>query len=165
MALIVHGEIFETADFSSTNISMPFTPSVNLSLIAIRSTYISYNNPTWTGTMSLKIYSNSPSDEPDQLLATSTNSWTKASIIAANTNTFTTLNNAIFSIYFNFSNFNLKSGVKYHLVTNGTLYTGSTSSHLAWKKAFPDPVYQVVTSTAQVGTVSYDITAFIGAEI
>lgn len=165
MALKVWGDWYTTAQFSNTDISMPFTPSVNISLVAIRSTYIAYNSPTWTGSMSLKIYSNSAAGLPDQLLATSTNSWTKAQIIAANSMNFTTLNNAIFSLYFNFNYFNLKSGVQYHLVTNGTGYTGSDSSHLAWRKGYPDPVYDIVTSQAQVGSVGFDITAFIGAEI
>lgn len=147
------GEWLATADFSGTpRVYQKFIPPQSMVITGCRTQIIVYNNPSFTS-LSMKIYANR-SGSPAGLIATSTNSPTKAEI--------TTLNHAWKEIYFDFASVGLKGGETYHFVLTGTGYTGTTSSHIAWKHSFPDPAYQtnVNMSLEKAGVSPFDITVF-----
>jgi hypothetical protein len=150
----VYGDQFSTSEMTDTTKSALITFDKNEILIATRIWIVIYNNPTFTS-LNMKIYSND-NGSPKKLIATSTNVQLKADVH--------TLDNAIKEIWFEFNKVNVKEGDSYHFVLNGSGYTGSDSSHIAWKKAFPDPVYSwgVVTLPA-LGRAPYDIYC-IGAD-
>lgn len=156
MAWRVFGEWYSTAAMSDTSISQPVIFNDNLVLRSCRIWIIAYNDPSFTS-LSMKIYSDN-SGSPKKLLHTSTNSPTKAEII--------TSTNGIKEIYFEFNYPVFKSTDTYQFVLNATGYTGTSSSHLAWRKAWPDPVYRTnVTSTyPKLGVAPYAIT-FVGADL
>lgn len=126
----VWGDDFSTAAMTDTSMYQRVTFDRNYIIRGVRTWLIFYNDPALTN-VNMKIYS----DEgglPRKLLATSTNTLTKAEII--------TLENGVKEIYFDFNDFPVKQDNSYHFVINGTGYTGSVSSHVAWMKGYPDPV-------------------------
>lgn len=75
---------------------------------------------------------------PGRLLATSTNSFTKAQLL-----TLGTPNNSGYSILgFTFPRIPLKAGMYYHAVVRFTGYTGVEGSHAGWRQSYPDPQYR-----------------------
>lgn len=128
----MYGEVLLTADFSSTRVFQKFKPSNNMILQGVTTQIIIYNNPTFTS-INMKLYANR-SGSPAGLIATSTNSLLKAEIH--------TQAHAWKNVYFDFADFVLKADDTYHLVLSGSGYTGTASSHIAWKHSFPDPAYQ-----------------------
>lgn len=156
MAWEVWGDVLETSDLTSTNKFQPVTFGGDDIIRAIRVWIIVYNNPTFTD-LCLKIYSNQ-NNTPKKLLATSTNVITKAQLC--------TLDNGIKEVWFEFDFPVFNKSDKFHLVLNGTGYTGLESSHLSIMKAFPDPVY----SSGYVPAIETMLYApyqyyFIGAEL
>lgn len=129
----VFGERFETADFSgSPRVYQKITFNSDIVLLAIRTSFIVYNDPTFTA-LSLKIYSNN-AGAPGKLLHTSTNTVSKTSLC--------TLENGVKECYFEFTNKPMFKGLdSYILVPACTGYTGDEDEHLAWMRAFPDGVY------------------------
>lgn len=129
-------ERFETADLSTTpnfRVYSKGTTNKNINLLYARAWLVVYENPTFTD-IYFRIYSWNGSS-PQKLLTTSTNAITKATLLTGSNTS------AVRETYFTFNNFNMKSTDEYCFVPVATGYTGTTSSHLGWKKAFPDPVY------------------------
>lgn len=140
----MYGDNYSTAAASDASIYQKFIPTNNTVLVAIRAKIIQNNNPSWTSA-SMKIYSY-VGGAPRALIATSTNSVTKASISA--------LNSFMAEVPFYFSNLILKGSESYAAVINFSGYTGSDSSHLAWKRSFPDPVYRTNVTTTFEGLLT-----------
>lgn len=146
------GEWLATSDMSSTRVYQKFIPSENIALQGIRTFIIIYNNPSFTS-LNMKLYSNR-SGAPAGLISTSTNAPTKAQII--------TLDHGLKEIYFDFNNEVLKADETYHFVLNATGYTGTTTSHIAWKHSYPDPAYQTNVNMSAEGAyvTPFDLSIF-----
>ncbi len=159
MAWRVWGTRWTTSDMTTTTLSQKFIPNDDILLLAVRTWVIVYNNPTFTA-LNMKLYSDN-GGSVGTLLHTSDNTQLKASIH--------TSANAVKEIYFEFNaptGIPLKSSDSYHIVINGTGYTGNDSTHLAWMKAFPDPVYQTgISVTFNNLAVSPYAMYFIGARL
>lgn len=129
-----YGKPFETADMTGTTMSIRMRPNDDTVLKAIR-TWLIFNNYSGVLTgLTCKIYSDNASQTPGALIATSTNSFSKANII--------TENSGVREIYFLFDEISLHTSTFYHFVLNATGYSYSSSAHIAWRHAYPDPVYQ-----------------------
>lgn len=150
----VFGDDFSTAAMTDKSMFQKVTFDRNYIIKGVRTWLIFYNDPTITS-VNMKIYSDE-GGSPRKLLATSTNTLTKAQMI--------TLENGVKEIYFDFDNFPVKQDNNYHFVINGVGYTGSASSHVAWMKGFPDPVLTQTpaVSYANLLTCGYQI-YFIGS--
>lgn len=150
----VYGNPILTAD-ASAGVSQRVKFNSDVILKACRVWLIVYNNPSFTS-MNMKIYSDR-GGSPQKLLYTSTNSLTKAQIV--------TLANGIKEVYFEFDPQHFDGSDYYHFVLFGTGYTGTSSAHLAWKKAWPDPVHNAnyTASVENLGIAPYAI-YFIGAD-
>lgn len=127
------GEVLATADASNTRVYQKVIPSKNTIVNGARAQLIFYNDPAFTA-ITMKIYSNN-GGSPQALIATSTNSVAKASILLVE-------DHAVKEIYFNFNSVALKKNETYHFVLGISGYTGTSSSHIAWKHSYPDPAYQ-----------------------
>jgi hypothetical protein len=132
----VYGEPLLTADFSGPvtskcqKIILPDSPCL---LAAIKAWIIVYNDPTFTD-LCLKLYSNR-NGNPDRLL------YTSASVLKSD---ILTDLNAVKEVPFLFNDpdgIYLGANDTLWASVSGTGYTGDASSHLAWKKSYPDPVY------------------------
>lgn len=131
----VWGTIYNTSDASNTNISQKVKFTSNQLIVAARTWVVVYNNPTFTS-ISLKIYSDR-AGTPGKLLHTCDTARVKTDLV--------TLANALIEPYFEFNapdGIPVKANDSYHFVLNMSGYTGDQTSHLAWKKDFPDPVYR-----------------------
>lgn len=154
---VFYGECFETADMSGTGMYVRFTPGDNVVLRALR-TWLIFNDYSGSFTSMVgKLYSDR-SGSPGALITTSTNSFNRADV--------TTLNSGVKEIYFLFDDVSLRSNLYYHLVINCSNYTATASNHIAWRKAFPDPVYRGGWSQTfeNLGIAPYFLTA-IGAKL
>lgn len=154
---IFYGERFETADMSGTTMSVRFTPGDNVILRALR-TWLIFNDCSSNFTAMVgKLYSDR-SGSPGALITTSTNSFNRSDII--------TQNSGVKEIYFLYDDVSLRSNLYYHLVINCSNYTGSSSDHIAWRKAWPDPVYRNGWSQTfeSLGVAPYFLTA-VGAKL
>jgi hypothetical protein len=153
----VYGERLLTADLTS-NLRVYQRVNFNSDIIlkACRVWLIAYNDPSFTS-LTMDIYSISGTT-PKKLLHSSTNSVLKADML--------TDTNGVKEIFFNFNSPTFKGVDTFGFVLRATGYTGTTSTHLAWKKAWPDPVYRlnVPVGLHVVGKSPYDI-YFIGDEL
>lgn len=135
MAWKVWADPFETSDLTTTNRFQPVTFGTDLILRAVRTWVIVYNDPAFTY-LNMKIYSNEVvggNNTPKKLLATSSNTQLKANVH--------TLANGVKEIWFEFDYPVFNGSDIFNFVINGTGYTYADASHLAWMKAFPNPVY------------------------
>lgn len=158
MAWRVFGEWIPTAGATDLSVYQKFKTTNNKILVAVRTWFVFYNDPSVTS-IALKIYSNN-GGSPGKLLYTS-NSLTKSTII--------TSANGVRECYFEFNSGNgvhLKGGDYYHLVFSAVGYTGDSSAHIAWMKAYPDPVYTGGWSTTHenLGIAPYQM-SFVGASL
>lgn len=132
----VWGESFSDAsDLTSTRVFQPVRFNKNVILKGVRTWVVVYNNPTFTN-LNMKIYSNDAQQSsytPKEVVSTSNDVRTKSEIH--------TLSNAVKEIYFTFDDIPLNGEDFYNFVINGTGYSPTSSSYLAWMKGFPDPVY------------------------
>lgn len=131
MAWTVYADDFELADFTSPNKATLFIPNKNIFLVGVRTTLVIYQDPVFTG-ISASIYSvenNAPSFE----IAASTDARTKAEMH--------TEANGVKSTYFSFNSVALQKDTTYAFVIQGTGYLPTDNSYIAWKLAFPDPIY------------------------
>ena len=154
---VFYGECFETADMSGTTMSVRFKPGNEVIMRALR-TWLIFNNSTSAFTnMVGKIYSDR-SGSPGALIATSTNSFNKAQVM--------TENSGVKEIYFLYDDISLSPNLYYHLVINCSNYTATANDHIAWRKAWPDPVYRSGWSQTfeSLGIAPYFLTV-IGAEL
>lgn len=135
MGWLVFADNWETGELTNTNKFQTLQFGDDIILRAIRTWIVVINDPVFTS-LNMKLYSNeliSGDNTPKQLIATSTNSLTKAEIH--------TLANGVKEIYFEFNYIPVNGSTLYNLVINGAGYTPTENSSLAWMKAFPDPVY------------------------
>jgi len=132
----VFGREFLSGELANTNKFQSMKMKRNLILRAVRTWVILNNDPTFTN-LNMKIYSNeviSGANTPVKLLHTSTNVQAKEDILS--------LNSGCKEIWFEFDDIPLHSETIYNFVLNGTGYVFSSNSHIAWRCAWPDPVYQ-----------------------
>lgn len=143
MGLTAWGDTWSTAAMADTSMFQTISFDENTVLQAVRTWIIGIGNPTFTS-LTMKIYSNevvAGANTPRVLLWTSTNAPTKAEIFSKQ--------NGCREIYFEFGLPALRAGEKYNLVINATGYTYAELSHLAWRKAWPDPVNKAFTPTIE----------------
>lgn len=133
MAWTVYCVPYSTAAMTDASIYQYFKPENNIILTALRAWIVQVDDPAYTS-INMKIYSNS-GGLPRTLIATSTNSQTKAAM-------FSTSNSGVKEVYFNFSPLVLKQDETYHAVINASGYTGTSTSHLAWRQMLWEPVYR-----------------------
>jgi hypothetical protein len=147
---------YYTGELVASTCYQPFVLNQSISLKAIRLTVILYNNPTLTG-LQAHIYSNR-GGVPYGLIASSTNDWDKSEI--------STYDNAARQIYFEFSQRHLNGSDTYHIVLTSDTYTGTDSSHIAWKLNFPDGIYtNDMTEQVRYLNVWPQELVFIGSEL
>lgn len=142
MPFSVWAEAWKTEEMSNTARFQAVTFKKNTVVKAVRTWVVGYNDPTFDS-LTMKIYSSdtaSGANAPGVLIATSTNAPTKAEI--------STCKNWCRELWFEFAGPALRAGEKYNIVINSTGYTHSEASHLAWRKAWPKPVYKDFTPTA-----------------
>jgi len=127
----------------------------NAILRAVRIWVVVFNDPTFTS-LNLKLYSNNENaadPEPSTLLETSSNTWAKADVH--------TQAHACKEIYFEFNYPTLRKNTWYHFVLNASGYSGATTSkHLAWRYAYPDPVYPENVTEEAVALGRYPLTLY-----
>jgi hypothetical protein len=131
-------------------------------LKAVRTWIVVFNDPTFTD-LNCKIYSDEirsiggtkTGHTPVKLLHTSTDSRTKAEIH--------TLDHGVKEVYFTFNEVPLQANTWYNLVINGTGYSPTSGSYLAWRHAYPDPVLATdhVAAVETINGSPFDI-YFIG---
>jgi hypothetical protein len=135
MSWKIYADYFESGQLANTSKFCTISLKQNIVLIGVRTWIVVYDNPTFTS-LNMKIYSNeviAGVNTPKKLLYTSINNVLKSEIM--------TLHNAIKEIYFEFDKVPINGNDKYNFVINGVDYSYSAGSHLAWVKAWPDPVY------------------------
>lgn len=130
MALRVWGEPLLTADATGNRVFSPFIPAKNVILRAIRFRVIFNNDPTLTS-IAGRIHANDNGSVGPKI-ADSTDSRTKLELI--------TQGNGVVESYLTFNDLPLRSGDTYYVLLTLNGYTGTASSHVAWEKAWPDPV-------------------------
>lgn len=155
----VWGERIDTADFagSTPRLYQPLVTNRHLVLKGIRTWLIEYNNPTLTS-LTLRIYADR-AGIPGKLLYESS-ALTKSAIF--------TQANGVREAGFTFPQLPaLQSATRYHVVLWGVGYTGDETSHLAWRRGWPDPVYTAggVSSTAINVLVFPFALTLVGAEL
>lgn len=163
MSFDVYAEVLETADMTNSLRVFRLLQSTekNLTVIGFRATLVLYNNPTFTS-VSCDIYS-VKNGEPDVLLYSSTDSRTKAELLEKDNITY---NSGHVETWFEFDQVNLKQGDWYAFVIKAVGYTGSSSSHIALKKDWPDPVVYYGNTPSYFDIVRSPVTGYtIGAEL
>ena len=152
----VQGGWFPTAELDGTTlVGQKIRFNKDIVLRGVRPQFIFYGNPAFT-TLGLRIYSDR-SGVPGKLLHSSS-TLTKAEII--------TLNNGVKEPFFSFDLPTFKSSTWFHIVPIATGYTGTSSSHIAWRKAWPDPIYRTgLTETYTNWTSHPYMLHIIGAEL
>jgi hypothetical protein len=152
MSLRVWYQIIYDADATTgTDVAVNVKPLQNFILTTARVTLIGINDPTFTSA-TLKIYSTDENLLPKKLIHSSTTTKLKSDFI--------TDNSGVYDLYFEFDSPSFKENETYSFIVRLAGYTYSTSSHLGWKKDFPDPVYktnQNYNSSANAGSVSKSI--------
>lgn len=162
MAWRMIGTTIFTADVAGVpSVTQRFRhPTKSISLRGVQVGVILYNDPAFTA-LSLRVYSDR-AGEPGKLLATSTNSWTKAQCLLLEVN-------AIKFAGFTFEYLNLIAGEWYHLALIPTGYTGNDASHVGWRISYPNPQYPtgLTLNAAKAANHHLDfglVGALIGAE-
>jgi len=147
MSWEVYGRDYSTAEATGKTIIQPIDMGRDVIVKAFRTWIIVVGDPTFTE-VSMRIYSHNSADgSAGKLLHTSSNTIAKASLLEVE-------NHAVKECYFEFlsganqDGIALRGGVDYNLNLNFVGASGwSSTSHCAWRKAWPDPVY----SAASVG--------------
>jgi len=144
------------AELSNATKYQPCKMNSNIILRYVRSWVVVFNNPSFTG-LTMKIYASNESYDKGKLLHTATTTWTKTQVTAEN--------NAIREIYFEFNDISLNKDNWYHFALSGTPSSFSSSSCIAWKMGWPDPVYRTGLSVTYPNRAqNYDL-YFIGSEL
>lgn len=131
----IWAEEFQTADLTSPNKSYPFKFSEHTVVKAVRTWVISYNDPTFTSLVG-KIYSvRGASKAASLLVATSSNTQIKAEIVSTQ--------HSLTEVYFEFDEpIQVEKNTWRCFSIQGSDYTYSLASHLAWVKAWPKSVHR-----------------------
>lgn len=153
----IYGERFSDSDFSGTpRVYQPFTLERSLKLKALRTWFAFYNNPSFT-TLRMRIYEGA-GGVPAVQLAEFETQWALADILSANYGAK--------ELYFSFTNpLWLRKGTTYYLVPYIAGSALTSSAHVAWVKAFPDPCTTVSAelSVAKMQSIPFRM-ALIGAD-
>lgn len=159
MAWRVFGTVYESSGaLTDQSQYQPVIFPKNSILIGCRTWIILVGDPTFTN-LSMQIYSNR-AGSPGKLLETSTDTRTKAEILLVD-------DHAVKEIYFTFDDFSVKSNETYNFVLTGSGYTYGASSYLAWRVAWPDPVYteNYTPTTSNLGVAPKFISTFIAGDL
>lgn len=156
MSYRVWGDAYSTAEITNGTKTQQAKMNKNVILRYVRTWIVCYNDPTFTS-LTMNIYASNGGTQ-GKLLHTSTNSLTKSEII--------TLSNGVKDIYFEFDDIVLNGSTQYFFALRGTGAAFSDTSFIAWKKAFPEPVYPTgwTPSMTTINSNPFDIT-FIGADL
>ena len=125
------GEPLLTADATGVRVYSTFSFTQNAIIQAMRFRIIFYNDPTLTAVTG-KIYHDNGATAPGELIASSTDSRAKAELNSDG--------NGLVETYLTFDKIPIRKSMSIHFVLNMTGYTGTAGSHIAWEKAYPDPV-------------------------
>jgi len=125
------GEPYLTADASNQRVFSPFKFTKNVLVSGFRYRIIFNNDPTLTS-IGGRIFSDNGSTAPSALIASSTDTRPKSEL--------NTLGNGIAESFVLFNDVPLRKDTTYHFLLTLNGYTGTSSSHVAWEKAYPDPV-------------------------
>jgi hypothetical protein len=124
-----------TADVAGNLVSQRFRhPDKTVVLHGIHAGLAVYNDAAF-GSLSMKLFSDR-AGSPGMLIASSTNSYTKAQVL--------TQNSALKFAGFVFNGILLQAAEWYHLLLVPSAYTGIDSSFVAWRVSYPDPQYPVL---------------------
>ncbi len=153
----IWGERLTTTDLdgSSFRVTQQVIFDESYVLVAARSWLIFYNDPSFTS-IKMQIFADR-AGSPGKLLYESA-SLTKAEIFQDV--------NAARELPFIFSKVGVRQDETYHCRLVAVAYTGNESSHIAWKKGWPDPVYRegVDSGANKLGVAPYSI-YFVGAAL
>lgn len=160
MAWSIYASRWESGELDDTSQFQVIKPVKDIVLKAVRTWIVIYNAPTFSN-LTMKIYANDKNvsaDQPGALLATSSTQWNLADL--------TTENNAVKETYFEFDDFNMNGEDEYCFVMAADSYVYLASSHLAWRKAWPDPVYQAAYTPTipNMGRAPFEIYLANGAD-
>lgn len=146
---------FVGEELQNRNRYLRFSPDRNIVMLAMRTWLVFYNPPAFTN-LRCKLYGDR-NGLPGGLMATSSNSWSRSQLL-------TTSSYGAKEVYFEFDpKISLQQNLYYHFVLSADNYTYTTDSHLAWRKAWPDPVYgtatfeNLLTSTYMFSLVGADL--------
>lgn len=120
----------------------------NLSLRAIKTQVVIYNNPSFTNIL-MELYSSK-----NKTLIKQSSSLTKAQVH--------TLSNAIAEIYFEFDDISVKDLETYYVSLLVSGYSGTSTSHIAWVRSFPDPIYTTNVTVNETAPMKLGV---IGCEL
>lgn len=159
MGWTVWARPFESGQLSNTTYRQPFRMNTDTIVIAVRTWFVVFNDPTFTS-LNAKIYATDAQVEDGTFPATrllhTSDSRTKAELF--------TLPYGVKETYFKFEpTAPLQAGTWYNLVINGVGYAPTSSSYLAWKHSYPDPVLQGYTPARETINQSPFQIYFIGA--
>lgn len=150
-----YGDEFSTSDLTTKSRYLRFSPDRNIVMKAMRTWIILYNPPNFTD-LTCKLYAD-VAGMPAGLIASSTTMWDKADLL-------TTQNYGAKEIYFDFSpTISLNETLYYHFVLSASNYTYADQSHLAWRKAWPDPIYGQATFNSLLR--SHYMFSLVGADL
>jgi hypothetical protein len=159
LALRVYGEKFDTSDAALTIPRIYQKTRINKDFVlkALRTHIVIYGSPVFTQ-LEMRIYSDK-AGSPLRLIHTFDKIWTLAELSA--------LPYAYKEIYFDFSTSRFLKGLDYyHFALWPTGYTGTSESHIAWVRGYPDPnnTIDVTLSPSKISTVPFYM-GFIGGEV
>lgn len=156
MSYRVGFEILETSDMSATRVFRSMECDKNTILTQCVAGLVLHDPTAFTGLV-MKIYSDN-GGSPGVLIATSTNSWSRATLLT------TADDYGVKWPYFNFNNVVLRAGLTYHFVINGaSSYTKSNTEYIGWRIGYPDGVYDDLAYTDQIRWY-FDV-AFLGKRL
>lgn len=155
MAWTFYADAFMGEELQNRNRYLRFSTPENIVMLAMRTWLVLFNPPAFTN-LRCKLYGDR-NGLPGGLIATSSNAWTRSDLL-------TTANYGAKEVYFEFEpKISLQQNLFYHFVLSADNYTFSENSHLAWRKAWPDPIYG--TATFENLLRSPYMFALVGAEL
>jgi hypothetical protein len=140
-----------------TTQSIRFKPSEKNFVVSGAFTWLIVNNVSQWTNLKLHIYSDR-NTRPGSLIVSSSTSYSHA-------DTMENFNNGVKYFGFEFATkTSLNKNTNYHLVLIADSYTYSENSHLAWLKAWPDPIYNQPATFNSFASSSY-MFGIIGAQL
>lgn len=148
MALTVYADPLTDADLTTaTGKSIRFTPGKNIVMEGCFTFLVMNNVGTFTN-LAINLYSDRDGS-PGTLIQQSSRKWNRSDLV-------TTYNNGLKYVGFDMgTKISLNKDTYYHLVLSASSYTFSESAHLAWEKAWPDPIYGQPASWNDLDNNSY----------
>lgn len=127
---------YSSDDLSGTDARAILSFDVSKIIAAVVAQLHIVNDPSFSG-LKMKIYTMSKG-QVGRLVATSTNSWTLATLKAAYVDS--AKNNARKQVYFEFNEIMLSASQDYAFVLQADSYTATGSSYIAWGLNYPDNI-------------------------